>query len=442
VHSDAIAKLRCRLFGFAVLVLSVITGASQASASITFADILRAPDDPELNLRYAEERIAQSDLNAALSALERVIAAEPLNIRARLLRAQILVELDNQILAMGEVNALLALPLEDSVRNEVVRLSKMIANANVRWNRSLILGLAVFGSDNVNAFPNSGQFESANGALGDYTDVAGNALAVSDQSAEQSIQVQFDYDVGSQSRDHLKIDLAGTRVTGDDSQFLRNDTSRVRLSWERSLFSGTWTASAAERRLQQVRSNDMTQRTYFMSYSTPVSESISTSVDVMRSHADYRGSTNADESDARMTQGRLRLNKQLGTRWLLGTTFEYAERRAKIETSDARAAADRDSKTVGLDLVYVLDQTQFIRASQRITHDDYLTKDANYPRIRDDRRLISSLQYSRSLDGLFSGVDGVRMFGAVSSARTHSNLRVFETEAETYSIGLTYETDF
>ena len=83
--------------------VAALSSLNTASAEITFEQILADPDNIELNRTYALERIQARDIKPALSAIERVIHANPLDLGARLIRAQILIYLGDFALARGEL---------------------------------------------------------------------------------------------------------------------------------------------------------------------------------------------------------------------------------------------------------------------------------------------------------------------------------------------------
>ena len=53
-------------------------------------DIISDPDNQALNEQFVTERLAQGDVTAALSAVERLINLRPADVGLRLIRAEIL----------------------------------------------------------------------------------------------------------------------------------------------------------------------------------------------------------------------------------------------------------------------------------------------------------------------------------------------------------------
>lgn len=68
--------------------------AADSGDGISFAEILKAPGDLDLNERFAREQIAKGDLRGAASTLERILILAPGRDRTRLLYAAVLYRLD------------------------------------------------------------------------------------------------------------------------------------------------------------------------------------------------------------------------------------------------------------------------------------------------------------------------------------------------------------
>ena len=113
-----------RDFG-AVAFLSVAL-AIPAGAEVTWLDLLESPDDVVLNQQFISERIEAGDVPAALSAVERLINLRPADIQLRLLRAELLVSLGNDTLAIGEIEALAQLPMAPEQSARVNDLRRVI----------------------------------------------------------------------------------------------------------------------------------------------------------------------------------------------------------------------------------------------------------------------------------------------------------------------------
>ena len=76
--------------------------------------------------QFISERLAGGDLLAALSAVERLVNQRPADIGLGLIRAEILVNLGNDTLAAGELEALAQLPLAADQKTLVAELTSII----------------------------------------------------------------------------------------------------------------------------------------------------------------------------------------------------------------------------------------------------------------------------------------------------------------------------
>lgn len=109
---------------------------------VSYEQLLAAPDDVPLNLRYVEQQLRAGNVRGALAALERVLALQPENARARLLYALVLLRLDNLVEAERELLAVRPLPMPDSLRAEIDRYLAQIEQRRktTRFTASLSLG--------------------------------------------------------------------------------------------------------------------------------------------------------------------------------------------------------------------------------------------------------------------------------------------------------------
>ncbi len=85
---------------------------------ISFEDILKDPDNPQLNYQYALQQVKENDLLGAMGTLERVLATHPDLHEVRLFYAVVLFRLDNMPEAQREIDTLENAPLNDALRKE------------------------------------------------------------------------------------------------------------------------------------------------------------------------------------------------------------------------------------------------------------------------------------------------------------------------------------
>jgi len=125
-----------------------------AASDVTFEQILRSPDDVELNERYALSQIRKGELRGAATTLERVLMVDPTRYRTRLLYGVVLVRLDDIPDAAKELDAVLAVPgLPAAVRDEANDYKKTVASRSRDTHFDARLTLGVGYDDNRNAAP-------------------------------------------------------------------------------------------------------------------------------------------------------------------------------------------------------------------------------------------------------------------------------------------------
>ncbi len=124
---------------------------------VTYEDVLRHPDDVELNYLYAQSQVAAGELRGAASTLERVLILAPDLARVRLLYAVVLFRLDNLSEAEREFEAVSQLPMTDSLRDEVDQYLQLIAFRRKTTRMGGALSLGAQWDSNRNAGPLSDQ---------------------------------------------------------------------------------------------------------------------------------------------------------------------------------------------------------------------------------------------------------------------------------------------
>jgi len=124
--------------------------------TVTYDDVLKNPDDVELNYLYAQSQIAAGDLRGAASTLERILLIAPDLARVRLLYAIVLYRLDNLSEAEREFHAVSQLPMDPRLREELEFYLDMIALRSKPTRYAATLAGGVQWDSNRNAGPSNG----------------------------------------------------------------------------------------------------------------------------------------------------------------------------------------------------------------------------------------------------------------------------------------------
>ena len=103
--------------------------------TVTYDEVLKDPDNVELNLGFARTQIRAGDLNGATATLERVLLINPKNLPVRILYAVVLYRLDARNDAEREIRIVLKYNLPGGVRAELSGyLSEItLRNKRTRW---------------------------------------------------------------------------------------------------------------------------------------------------------------------------------------------------------------------------------------------------------------------------------------------------------------------
>jgi tetratricopeptide (TPR) repeat protein len=123
---------------------------------VTYQDILKNPDNIELNYLYAQSQVAAGELRGAAATLERILLLSPGLARVRLLYAVVLFRLDNLSESEREFRSVSQLPMAESLREEVDHYLEEIANRRKVTRVAGTAGLGMQWDSNRNAGPDSG----------------------------------------------------------------------------------------------------------------------------------------------------------------------------------------------------------------------------------------------------------------------------------------------
>lgn len=123
---------------------------------VTLAQVMRHPDDINLNFRYAQTQVADGDLRGASATLERILLINPRLVNIRLFYAYVLYRLDNNTGLEEQLKLLHGAHLSASDQQEVINLQKRASRRQraTVFSANLAAGFA-YQSD-ANYAPDSG----------------------------------------------------------------------------------------------------------------------------------------------------------------------------------------------------------------------------------------------------------------------------------------------
>jgi tetratricopeptide (TPR) repeat protein len=179
---------------------------------VTYEDILKDPDNIELNARYAQEQIARGELLSAAATLERILLVNPNLADVRLLYAVVLYRLDSLNEAGKELEALKTVTLPPAIREQVTAYEKKIRQRKRRTHIGLRQSNGWGYDTNRNAAPSS-KFQLVNNVA---QDLLGSNNRRADTNFLNISSVDVSHDLGFQ---------AGHSVFGNFTYYLQEQTN-------------------------------------------------------------------------------------------------------------------------------------------------------------------------------------------------------------------------
>jgi len=171
---------------------------------VSYAEVLENPDDVDINIRYARTQIEKGNLNAASSALSRILLKRPGLDRVRLLYAIVLYRMEDLSQARQEF---IALKQEGDLKTNEQQLVDRYLSA-IRRDRDTFTGTARIGAgvhydSNRNAHPDADSFRVVNRVI----------QAPQDENDDVGFlgfgRVQLAHDPGMQRIENIRLTLDG-----------------------------------------------------------------------------------------------------------------------------------------------------------------------------------------------------------------------------------------
>lgn len=173
-----------------------------AGRDVTFEEVLRDPDNLELNYAFALTQIRQGDLLGALSTLERILLRNPGVPRVRLLYAIVLYRLNAVDEAQRELDNVLKLKMDDGLRRELEYYRSEVSRSKQKTKFTAIVRFGWNYDTNRNAAPLTRGIVSS----GAIVPLPGE---VETHSLETFGRLEVEHDLGFQRRHRLIGSVTG-----------------------------------------------------------------------------------------------------------------------------------------------------------------------------------------------------------------------------------------
>lgn len=177
--------------------IAVTTLSNPNCPVVSYADILAAPDDIELNVCYALQKIDSGDVRGASATLERILLIAPQALNVRYLYAIVLYRLDSNDEAEREFRTVLEGDLSPAVREQVEDYLDAIDRRRKTVKQTATVGIGAYYATNRNSAPDSERQLAAG---------VGTPIALEDNRPNQDIGYltilgyDFSYDPGFQNQ--------------------------------------------------------------------------------------------------------------------------------------------------------------------------------------------------------------------------------------------------
>lgn len=431
-----------------------LTVTATAKAEVSWLELLEAPDDIALNQQFVSERIQAGDVPSALSAIERLINLRPADIQLRLLRAELLVSLGNDTLAIGEIEALEQLPMAPEQSTRVDNLRRTIESRAQRWRTIVSTSLGLSASDNANAYPTSGllEFRPSGGtenATSTYETFGGAEKTIREVATNASVSVAMTYEFANQDRDGATIGAAHSIARGRKYEYLTNSASTVFAGANLRLGNVTVapTLRVSETQAKTAADTNTTGGGLSLGYTLPGRlqsyAAVNYTVINKVSSSEF---TTADQNDGHSRAYKAGVSRPVGDRFTLfaevnHTKFNPTKSRRTPGTNAYLQLMANASTTNGGTVGLMVSPTRFSRvtASMASSKTKYPNLEPTSRKMRRDTQTRQSLGLQISGAAFSSNLGGMMMSLNASTTKNDSNILQYDYKRSDVSLNVSYQ---
>ncbi|MBL4721057.1 MAG: hypothetical protein JKY20_08005, partial [Alphaproteobacteria bacterium] len=172
-----------------------------SAEAVTFADVLKDPDNVDLNFRFAKSQVSRGDVKGAVGTLERILLVTPELAPVRLFYAIVLYRLDSLDEAEREFIALSKLKLSSKVKTQVDQFLSDIVLRRKKTRYKVQLTIGGHYDSNRNSAPRTNQVEVA----GILFNLTGRSRKQDDAALIGVVTAEPVHDLGMQAPHELHV---------------------------------------------------------------------------------------------------------------------------------------------------------------------------------------------------------------------------------------------
>ena len=399
------------------------------AAKIQFVDILASPDDVLLNTRYAEQQILVGDLLGALSALERVLIAQPENSFARLTVARVRVWLGNFDQAKADLKAFDGVDLPPAATRLVESLLADIENATRGYSFGGDLTISLWRSDNPGQYPRGGVTELlGQDPLPTFLDSEGNAGPKPVTGRTVSAYIRYLHDLPLANWRRAGVSVRASKTSDIGSQLSDGRWVSIKLESQVQSGLGAWVPRLSWTTSESFYGNRQKQLEVGLGWAASDSW-VPFNADFSGRHVSVDTPSGARTKDYRQAQVSVGLLHQASERTYLSVNLAYQKKRAHAPSA-AAASQLINNRGVSMSIAGTLLVSGRIslRAGVEQQRTNWVDRYSLEPRRRADRSIQRSLSAQYRVK-LFSTSAPLSIDLTWRGVRNRSNLSTYQYDS-------------
>jgi len=369
--------------------------ADKYKTGVTYEDILKDPDNIELNARYAQDQIARGELLSAAATLERMLLVNPNLADVRLLYAVVLYRLGSLNESQKELESLKTVTLPPGIRAQVTEYEKKIKSRKRRTHFGIRQSVGWGYDTNRNAAPSS-KFQLVN-------DIAQPLTGPNTRHPDTHFLNISSFDV--------TLDLgfqAGHSVFGNFTYFLQEQTTVDSLdlgSFQYEL-GGTYKSKWLDFTPSFIASNIFLSRESFLRtqggnflFERDVTKKIKAFYDFRMERQDYMNTTeNTDSYDYKGPE----FSHFWGASYVILPTMKWTTSIGFSDKSAKQSYNAYDRLSLNNSHTWVLPKGQFLINAININFDNYdRAEETVAGKVRHDKAMRYRVTYGTPLNTIF-----------------------------------------